>query len=100
MNKDEAYAVFTSGQHRHNCPGFDCTECYHCFNLVFEALSKMSERELTLNRERLAESIYYARNYGLTKWREQIMPIKSLAYEIADAIISSLPILLECKETE
>lgn len=47
FNKDELYAVFTQGQRKHDCPGFDCSVCSQCFDNVICELEKIRQPSST-----------------------------------------------------
>lgn len=60
-------------------------------------LRQQGEKSLTLNREKLAQ-LLYEKEYGI-KWNSnQFGELKDEYRDLADAIISSLPDILECDE--
>lgn len=100
MTRDDVYSIFTSGQHKHDCPGFDCVECSHCFNLVFEAITQQSEVRISLNRERLARLLYAQEAKKDVYYYQDIIfeQVQDVYLEEADAILTDLKELLEVND--
>lgn len=61
-----------------------------------DAITQQGQVAIGLNREKTAKTIYDKRYYG-TPWDNQIVPIKQLSYELADAIIANEQEILEIK---
>lgn len=91
-----------------NIPDCSCDGVCDCDSSWIEgnnnALSQMGEREITHNREKLAQTICDSR-YGegaFIRWKEIKSPYANnlieISYEDADAIITSLPTILEVKK--
>lgn len=85
MDRDKLYAAFTSGQRQHDCPGFDCAECSHCFDLLFEELESHPQ---LVSVEEIARIIISTCIIGQHKYIQDVDEPNAL--EAAKAIFSKM----------